>query len=420
MDILLRGPNWIGDTVFAKVVADHLVRRLPGSRVHVWCRAHLVPLYGLGARTGPGSAGLPCYPLPEGRGACSVVVAAAAMKRIRPRAALLLAPSFRAALEARLAAVPIRVGFPDDNRGGLLTHATRRPAARRSRFSPPFARHVLDEWLTLADTLVDALADAVPGTAGTGGTRQPPERSAARTTPVPGPTRHGDRGVFEPAAAFRRALALPAGLARLGHALRDTCRSDSGRPLVGLAPFVGSGRTRAWPIANFQALATRLRRDHGADVVVIGGPGDAFREDGDPGQAVRSTRRGRLSLFLGSTHLPLDMAAALIAALDLLVTNDSGLMHLATALGTPLVGLFGPTLPSLTGPYLPEARDGSMHLLLGRKDLACRGCYLRRCPSRCECLAGIPVDQVAAAVSRRLDEIICHRSHATAAPRGGQ
>ena len=96
----------------------------------------------------------------------------------------------------------------------------------------------------------------------------------------------------------------------------------------------------------------------------------------------------------GKTHLL--QLAALIERCQLLVTNDTGTMHVATAVGTPVVALFGSTDPSTTGPW------GDGHVVI-RKDVPCSPCLKRICPTDHRCMELITVDEVEEAVDRKLE-----------------
>jgi len=388
--IAIRGPNWVGDTVLACAVADYLACRTPQATIHIWCRPHLAGLVALNG-TGARRARTTIHLLPPGKGPGEVLATARSMHGLAPDAALLLAPSLRAGLEAFLAGAPIRIGYPDDHRAPLLTHTIHRPG---NGSAPPFSRHILDEWLDLADTLVRSVEKHA--SASSRGTASTPTRPCQSETT----SRFGE--IPSPRNLVRHTLAIPPALRRLGTTLVSKCRSGARGPLVAVAPFVGGGKTRAWPIQDYAAvvvgLATRLR----ADVVVLGGPSDRWPRFPSRSHRVRTPGQGRTTLLLGSSHLPLPVAAALLEQVDLLVTNDSGLMHVAAALGTPVVALFGPTLPALTGPYVLEARDGAPHVLLEPAGAPCTGCYQSRCPCDQVCLRAITPDQVLESVANRL------------------
>lgn len=132
--------------------------------------------------------------------------------------------------------------------------------------------------------------------------------------------------------------------------------------------------TKRWPVEHFDRLAARLRDQQGLRIVIAGSP--AERELGD-------RIAGGLNLC-GRTNLR--QLVALIESASLVVCNDSGPMHIAAALGKPMVALFGPTNPVRTGPY---RREGSVL----RLDIPCSPCYSRHC-SHQSCLRLLDVKPV--------------------------
>lgn len=140
--------------------------------------------------------------------------------------------------------------------------------------------------------------------------------------------------------------------------------------------------TKRWPIEHFAALVQPLKERFGLASVVAGGPDDA---------ALGQQIPGALNLA-GKTSLR--QLVALLERADLVVANDSGPMHIAAALGRPLVTLFGPTNPVRTGPYgRPET--------VVRLGLECSPCYSRTC-SHLSCLRQLTPDLVLAAAERQL------------------
>jgi lipopolysaccharide heptosyltransferase II len=139
--------------------------------------------------------------------------------------------------------------------------------------------------------------------------------------------------------------------------------------------------TKQWPSSAFADVADQLQ-DEGIRVVVIGR--DA---EGDPASAVVDHMRTSAINLVGKTSIK--ELIALLRRVHLLITNDSGPMHLAAAVGTPIVALFGPTDPRRTGPYGPG------HLVL-RSGIPCSPCFSRRCvnPKTLECLTSISPGQV--------------------------
>jgi len=120
--------------------------------------------------------------------------------------------------------------------------------------------------------------------------------------------------------------------------------------LVVLNP--GAGRAdKRWPVRRFAELAARLARDDGANVVVAWGPG----EEGAAGAIVAGTGSG-IPRALMAPPTDLHELIALLRRASVMVAADTGPLHLAAALGTPCVGLYGPTTPERNGPYGPGHR----------------------------------------------------------------
>jgi ADP-heptose:LPS heptosyltransferase len=139
--------------------------------------------------------------------------------------------------------------------------------------------------------------------------------------------------------------------------------SDPSRPLAVLNPNAGTlSLERRWPPARFGALARRLALEDGLTVVLIGTAGErehtegAARAAGLPLSPATSASPGCGELLNLAGELSTGMLAALLARAAVVVTNDSGPMHLAAALGAPTVGLFGPETPVMYAPLGLEAR----------------------------------------------------------------
>jgi lipopolysaccharide heptosyltransferase II len=154
--------------------------------------------------------------------------------------------------------------------------------------------------------------------------------------------------------------------------------------------------TKRYPCESFAAVADKVQEAGLGPIAFIGGP-----EDGAAVAAVIARMKTRAVDLTGATSIGL--LPALLASAALLVTNDSGPMHVAAAVGTPVVALFGPTSPVLTGPY------GNGHRVL-TSGIACSPCFSRRCrnPVELECLRSLPPDTVVQAAARQLAPRICH------------
>ncbi|MDP3091310.1 MAG: glycosyltransferase family 9 protein [Nitrospira sp.] len=145
-------------------------------------------------------------------------------------------------------------------------------------------------------------------------------------------------------------------------------------------------QTKRWPAASFAAVATQLAARGIGPLVVIGGP-----DEREASGLMRSLTACPVVDLTGET--PIGLLPALLSKACVLITNDSGPMHVAAAVGRPVVSIFGPTSAVRTGPY------GAGHTVLTH-DLPCRPCFSRVCRNAVpmECLESITPEQVVAAV----------------------
>ncbi len=162
------------------------------------------------------------------------------------------------------------------------------------------------------------------------------------------------------------------------------------RPWVVCAPGA-QWETKRWPAEKYAAVLGQLALRNKASIVLIGGPGE---------EALTAEVRGRLpggvtALDLGG-KTPLLSLAAVLEQADVLLSGDTGPMHLAAALGTPCVSLFTCTSPLRAGPR------GEQHTVLAT-DVSCASSYLKRCDSK-HCMDSFAVAQVATAVERALGQ----------------
>lgn len=324
--VLLRLPNWLGDIVMAAPAVEAITRALPGARVTAQCIAPFVPL----ARLLPGvheavAAG------PD-RGPLSLWSSRRALRAAGHDLAVVFPRGVRASLAPWLARVPVRVGFGDAGKRLLLTHGLRgwRPLRRahRSLFYGALAR-------------------------------------CFGTTPA------GPWALQAPGAALAAADAL---LERLG--------ADRTLPLVVLEPGARYGPAKCWPPERFGALA-RLLMAEGCSVATVGTAATQPVEDD-----VARASGGGLVRTAGRTDDLLALVG-LLARARLVVANDTGPMHLAAALGTPVLALFGATDPEVSAPRGP----GPIRLVM--QPAACSPCFLRTCTvAGHPCMRDIQVERV--------------------------
>jgi heptosyltransferase-2 len=182
-------------------------------------------------------------------------------------------------------------------------------------------------------------------------------------------------------------LALPD--SSIEYARRFLAGLGAPEPLVGLNMGAGGVfANKAWPAEAFGRLARAVSERLGGTALVLGGPADRTRADQVLTLAPGAVRDG-------GTHALLDFAA-IVGALDALVTGDTMAMHIAIALGVPVVALFGPTVPQEIEFYGP-----------GRKLVTpaeCAPCYRRQCGRSPTCMDAITVDEVVRALEEVLEE----------------
>ncbi|HEY8130265.1 MAG TPA: lipopolysaccharide heptosyltransferase II [Thermoanaerobaculia bacterium] len=261
------------------------------------------------------------------------------LKAGRFRRAVILPNSFRAAMIAYAAGIRERWGYSTDARGLLLTHGVRRDRE---------LGHQLDDYATLLAAMnAPRVVDEIP------------------TLKLP---------VYIREKARKRLRAIGV-------------RLD--QPLFGLHAGGLYGRAKHWGDARYGQLAERLRED-GYSVVLLTSPGEL-----EQAEAI-AEECGGMALIGGDGDV-LQVAAA-ISQCSVIVTNDSGPLHLAAALAVPSVSIFGPTDPART--VIPGATR------VVRKEVKCGPCYERECPLRDHrCMTEISVEEVYSAAVGLLQEV---------------
>lgn len=164
-------------------------------------------------------------------------------------------------------------------------------------------------------------------------------------------------------------------------------RPFSSRPRATIHPLA-KWPTKQWPIENFAAVADALL-GRGVSVVLTGSP-----EDEKASEILLSRMAGREKVLNLVGRTGLRELAGIFLHSDLVLTPDTGPMHLAAAVEAPLVALFGPTAPWRTGPY------SNGHVVL-RKPLACSPCFKKKCPT-IECMTSLTVGEVTEAALKRM------------------
>lgn len=334
--ILVRGTNWIGDVVMTLPALEAIRATWPESRLFVLAKPWVAELY----RLSPAVDEVIVFAEP-GRhaGITGRLRLARELMGYGFSCAILLQNAIEAAIIAFLARIPLRAGYNSDGRGMLLTHSVRRTREIRQV-------HQVDYYLAMVRAL---------------GCRQAPR--GIRLAPGP-----------DYSAAAGRILA------GLG--------IDRTRPLVGMAPGAAYGPAKRWLPERFAAVADRLKAEQAAEVVLLG-------SRGDQGATAEVLRHSRTHLHDLAGRTDLKEALALIAACDLFISNDSGLMHAAGALGVPLVAIFGSTNPAATSP--PGEGNVVIH-----HPVECGPCLKEVCPTDFRCMNLVTAEEVYEAARRLL------------------
>ena len=338
--ILIRGVNWVGDSVMS-VAAMREIRRL-------FPTAHLTLL------VSPWVAGL--FQEQELVDELHVLRSShpgwRELMQLRHQlrdfdTAVLFQNAFRAALMVYLAGISRRAGYATDGRRLLLSH-------RATPRIKKLGRHQIYYYL---DLLFQTGISSV---------------------------RYLDEPDFQPDIHLR---STDAGLRKAESLLREG-DADASKPLVVLNPGAYFGSAKRWFTDRYAALADRLIEEEGVEVAIVGSAGETAIAD-----EIRQFMRHRPCVLTGKTDLPALMG--LLSRCRVLITNDSGPMHLASALQVPQVALFGSTDEIATGPWSPEAQ-------VIHKHVECSPCLLRECPIDLRCFNRIEVDEVLEAARSRM------------------
>jgi heptosyltransferase-2 len=254
--------------------------------------------------------------------------------------AILLPNSFKSAWLVTRAGIAQRWGYAADFRSPILTRAIARP--KRSVHQAEYYQHLVRE-LGI------------------------------------------ETGPLEPS------LTVPDAAIEAARALLTTRGWDQSRPLVAVAPGAAYGTAKRWMPEHYSALVTKLVSG-GAHCVLVGSAGDRQTTAWILG-LVPETERAHVTDLSGATTL--SSLAGVIAIAKVFVSNDSGAMHIASAVGAPVVAIFGPTREYETRP-LPR-RGVRAEVLI--HPVWCRPCMLRECPIDHRCMKGLSPDRVFASVS---------------------
>lgn len=332
---LIVAPSWIGDTVAAQPLFMRLRGRYPDSRIDVlappWVAAVLKAMPEINGDV---------IDNPFAHGQLRLRERWALARELSARsyaAAYVLPNSLKSALIPFFARIPKRVGFTGESRYGLIN-----------------VRHALDEKaLPLQVERYAILAEA---------------SGVSLPRPLPNPKLHIEAGA-------------------VAHSLQSLGLNQSPPPVI-FCPGAEFGPAKRWPEQHFAELAQKLIA-HGIPVWLLGSKKDASVAEEIIRLTVLPASDGAKQPrnLAGITNL--EQAVHLLSMARHVVTNDSGLMHVAAALGTPLTALFGSSSPRYTPPLSAKAHTIWLQL-------ECSPCFQRKCPlGHLNCLRGISAERVA-------------------------
>jgi heptosyltransferase-2 len=321
--ILIRGPNWVGDAVLAIPAMKALREHFPHAELTLLVRPWVAGLF----TSAPFVDRVWSEAKPASMGDWTRIT-----RRIREErfdVALLLPNSFESALMMFFGGVPQRIGYATDGRRWMLTQAIAPPRE---------SRHQIHYYLDLVKVL-------------SAGTERPSIEIQATS---------------EERRAARELLAT------------EGIPMDV--PFLVLNAGAAYGSAKRWSEHRFAKVADVLSSEFGLRVALIGSKGERPIAD-----AIRVRMETSSAVLNGKTSL--ETLIGILAESSLMITNDSGPMHIAAALGIPTVAIFGSTDERVTAPYGLRTR-------IVKHSVDCSPCLLRDCPIDHRCMDGVTVDDV--------------------------
>jgi heptosyltransferase-2 len=324
---LVRATNWVGDAVMSLPALRALRERFPNARISILAKPWVADLY----RREAFCDELIPY---TSRTHAEKWTFARALRGNHFDTAILLQNAFEAAVIAYLAGIPERIGYARDGRGFLLTRAI--PVPRPGEILQHERFYYL-EMLRRAGIL-----DELPA---------------------------------------NESIRLDGAPAARATGLEHFRKQGLGDIVIGVSPGAAYGTAKRWLPERFAESANRVASELGASVAIFGS-----KDERGLCESVAASITTRVKNFAGETTLAefIDLAAACRVYL----TNDSGAMHIASALGVPTVAIFGATDDQTTGPTGPLAK-------VVREPVECSPCLKRECPIDHRCMTRVSAARVA-------------------------
>jgi heptosyltransferase-2 len=328
VNIVVRMPNWLGDAVMASPLLTDIRAAFPKAKLTVMCQKSMVGLFS----HDPDVDETLSFVKPNSMRARGEII-----DRLRAKhfdLGILLTGSFSSAWWFWRAGIPSRVGFAKDGRRFLLTHPAQLPPTWQSFHQVDVYKFILIELGILK----------------------------SRTRP--------------------RLFCSEADMTRARGILKAS--GFEGKYLIGINPAAAYGPAKCWPKERFIEVSKRLVAQDNVSLLFFGDSASKPVVD-EICEQIPGIASGKVINLSGKTTLK--ELVCLIRQCSVMLTNDSGPMHIAAAVGTPLVALFGSTNDVVTGPFTNKAT-------VINKRVSCSPCYLRRCPIDFRCMKRIESDEV--------------------------
>ena len=343
MNILIRATNWVGDAILALPALQSVRKRFPDARISILALPYVADIYGGQAvaddlivydRNG------------EHKGIRGRERLAATLKLKNFDSALLLQNAFDAAWIAWRAGIPERIGYDRDARGLLLTKKIRVPKAGEI---PAHEKYYYLELVRRAGWI-----DEFPE-------------------------------------AERICLQVTAEQARRAEEKLQALGSRAGAARIAVGAGASYGSAKCWPPDRFAAALNQLLTQRAGEIVLFGTPAEA-----EVSAAIETGLKYKALNLTGKTEIA--ELPSLLSRCTAFLGNDSGAMHVAAAVGLPVIAVFGPTDPHGTSPVTPDCT-------IVQERPYCSPCFLRRCPTDHRCMTAIAPERVSAAVRNALAEV---------------
>ena len=328
-NILIRATNWVGDAVMTLPALEAVRENFPSASITVLARPWVAPVF----ENHPAVNNILIYSRHNGikKNISEFFHLAGIIRKNRYDLAILFQNAFEAALLTYLGRVKYRLGFDSDGRGFLLTHKV-----KRSR--EIFEVHQVEYYLSIL-------------------------KAAGLKAESRNPIIYLSKKDLAEAAKLLESKGI-----------------RKGDFILGISPGAIFGNAKRWPVERFAEISDWASERWGAKVIILGS-----RKEKDIGNKMAGIMRNKAADFCGNTSL--GEAMGLIAGCSFFVTNDSGLMHVAAALGVPTLAIFGSTDHVATGPRGSKTR-------IIRHDIACSPCLKPECPTDFECMLSIGPEEV--------------------------